>query len=300
MATTTAPVPAPTTAARPAADRPAADRPAAVRRQELAAFLRSRRERISPEQVGLPVTGRRRTPGLRREEVAQLAAVGVTWYTWLEQGRDIQVSAQVLQSVARALLLDPTERAHLFVLAGSDDPAPVVECATVTPAVRLLLTQLEPMPAAVLNNRYDVLAYNRAYTWIVGDLDRLPFEDRNLMWLAFTESTFQRSLVDIDEAQPSLVARFRAAMADHGAEPAWKTLVVRLRKASPAFEAAWQQHEVAGLGNGLKRFLLPEVGLLRFEYTNLWLGPRPSHRLVAYTPQDDATRRALDGLAGSS
>ncbi|MEV8095456.1 helix-turn-helix transcriptional regulator [Kitasatospora sp. NPDC085879] len=284
-------------AGRPAQAAPA---PAAARRQELAAFLRSRRERISPEQVGLPDTGRRRTPGLRREEVAHLATVGVTWYTWLEQGRDIQVSSQVLQSVARALLLDPTERAHLFVLAGAEDPAPVVECATVTPAARALLAQLEPVPAAVLNSRYDILAYNRAYTWITGDLDALPFEDRNLMWLAFTDSAFRRSLVDIEEAGPAMVARFRTAMADHGAEPTWKTLLNRLRKASPQFEEVWRQHEVAGLGNGLKRFLVPDVGLLRFEYTNLWLGPRPGPRLVAYTPQDEETRAGLELLAARS
>ncbi|MFD9126093.1 helix-turn-helix transcriptional regulator [Kitasatospora sp. NPDC059571] len=298
MATTATTAPAPAPVLDPVEyGRIGAAQSAAQRRHELAAFLRSRRERISPEQVGLPVTGRRRTPGLRREEVAQLATVGVTWYTWLEQGRDIQVSAQVLHSVARALMLDPTERAHLFVLAGSEDPSPVVECSTVTPAIRLLLTQIDPMPAAVLNNRYDVLAYNRPYTWIVGDLDELPFEDRNLMWLLFTDSFFQRSLVDLDEARTSMVARFRAAMADHGAEPAWKTLVARLRQASPEFEAVWQQHEVAGLGNGLKRFLLPDGGLLRFEYTNLWLGPRLGPRLVAYTPQDDETRRRLEALA---
>jgi len=271
--------------------------PAASRRQELAAFLRSRRERISPEQVGLPLTGRRRTPGLRREEVAHLAAVGVTWYTWLEQGRDIHVSSQVLDSVARTLQLDPTERAHLFVLAGSEDPAPVVDCPTVTPAVRTLLDQLEPLPAAVLNSRFDILAFNRAYTRILGDLDALPFEDRNVMWLAFTDSYFASVLVDRESAREAVVARFRTAMADHGAEPAWKCLLQRLRQASPDFEAMWERHEVEGLGNGLKRFLLPGVGLLRVEYTNLWLGPRPSTRLTFYTPLDEETRGRLEQLA---
>jgi transcriptional regulator with XRE-family HTH domain len=111
-----------------------------VRRRELADFLRSRRERITPDQVGLPAGRRRRTPGLRREEVAQLSAVGVTWYTWLEQARDIQVSAQVLDAIARALMLDPPERAHLFVLAGVPDPDPGRECPYVTPA---LLATLE-------------------------------------------------------------------------------------------------------------------------------------------------------------
>ncbi|MCG6493521.1 helix-turn-helix transcriptional regulator [Kitasatospora sp. A2-31] len=289
MSLTTAPAPVPGGAAPVA--------PAEARRHELAAFLRSRRERIAPEQVGLPMTGRRRTPGLRREEVAQLAAVGVTWYTWLEQGRDIQVSAQVLDAVARALLLDPAERGHLFVLAGAEDPAPVRECLTVTPAIRLVLEQMSPMPAAVVNVRFDVLAFNRPYTHIVGNIDELPFEDRNLMWMAFTPSRFREVLVDHENERETMVARFRAAMADHGAEPAWKALLARLRKASPDFEAAWQRHDVMTPGNGLKRFMVPGVGLLHFDYTSFWLGPRPSARLVAYTPRDEETRARLDLMA---
>src|ERR1700755_622936 len=111
----------------------------AMRRRELAEFLRHRREHIAPEQVGLPRGARRRTPGLRREEVAQLSAVGVTWYTWLEQARDIQVSAQVLDALARALLLDRTERTHLFALGAAADPDPTTPCTTVTPALHGML-----------------------------------------------------------------------------------------------------------------------------------------------------------------
>jgi hypothetical protein len=232
--------------------------------------------------------------------VALLAAVGVTWYTWLEQGRDIQVSSQVLDAVARALRLDPNERAHLFVLAGTENPLPAVECATVTPAVHQILGQLGPLPAAVINARYDVLAYNRSYTLLVGDLDSLPFEDRNLLWLAFNGSVFEKRLVDREAARSAIVARFRAAMADHSAEPAWKALLGRLRKTSPEFEEAWQRHEVAGQRNGLKEFFVGDVGLLRFEYTNLWLGPRVGARLVTYTPIDDQTRAALDRLGAGS
>jgi transcriptional regulator with XRE-family HTH domain len=271
--------------------------PAEARRHELAAFLRSRRERIAPDQVGLPTTGRRRTPGLRREEVAQLAAVGVTWYTWLEQGRAIQVSVQVLDAVARALLLDRNERAHLFALAGADDPSPVLECATVTPAVRLMLDHFGPMPAAVINSRYDLLAHNRAYTHLAGDLEALPFEDRNLLWMAFTPSRFRDVLVDVEVEREGMVARFRSAMADHSAEPAWKALLARLRKASPDFEAAWERHEVKRPGNGVKRFLIPGTGLLSFDYTGLWLGPRVGSRLVVYTPRCAETRERLEALA---
>ncbi|MFI9273747.1 helix-turn-helix transcriptional regulator [Kitasatospora sp. NPDC052896] len=284
------------TAATPAA--PAVPHAADVRRQELSAFLRSRRERISPEQVGLPKTGRRRTPGLRREEVAQLAAVGVTWYTWLEQGRDIQVSVQVLDSVARALMLDPNERKHLFTLAGAGDPAPTEECPVVTPAIKLVLDQLEPYPACVLNSRFDVLAYNRAYDRVLG-LSELPYEDRNLIWLIFTNQQYQSRWVDLESARTVSVARLRAAMADYVDDPAWKALLARLRQASPDFEAAWQRHEVAARDNGSKGFLHPEVGLLRLDFTNFWLSPQPGRRLVAYTPMDDETRERLQRLAAA-
>ncbi|MEU8919405.1 helix-turn-helix transcriptional regulator [Kitasatospora sp. NPDC048545] len=270
--------------------------PGDARRHELAAFLRSRRERIAPEQVGLPLTGRRRTPGLRREEVAQLAAVGVTWYTWLEQGRDIQVSAQVLDAVSRALLLDPSERAHLFTLAGADDPAPVRECPSVTPSVRQVLEQMAPYPALVVNSRYDVLAYNAQYTGIVGDLAAMPPEDRNLMWMAFTPSRFREVLVDYRTERLGMVARFRSAMADHSSEPAWKALLARVLKASPDFAELWQRHDVMRPGNGIKRFQVPGVGLLSCEYTNFWLSPGLGTRMITYTPLDDGTRALMDRL----
>ena len=156
------------------------------RRQELAGFLRSRRERIAPEQVGLPPASRRRTPGLRREEVATLAGVGVTWYTWLEQGRDINASPQVLDAVARTLLLDPHERDHLFRLADAPDSTGQSECKTLPPTAQLLLDQLEPFPACIRNARYDVLAFNQAYEELLGPLSDLPFEERNSLWRMFT------------------------------------------------------------------------------------------------------------------
>ena len=284
------------TAATPLALVHSAANPDEVRRRELAAFLRSRRERISPEQVGLPAVGRRRTPGLRREEVAQLAAVGVTWYTWLEQSRDIQVSAQVLDAIARALLLGPNERSHLFSLAETQDPAPISMCPTITPALEAILAQLEPLPAVAANSRCDVLAYNRTYRHLISDLDAVPSEDRNFLWLAFTEPNWKRVLLDYEAATSSMVAKFRGAMADHVAEPGWKALVKRLRLASPEFEEKWQRHEVGLTSHGEKRFLNPHVGLLHFEFTKLWLGPKVSTRLVTYTPADDETRQRIERL----
>ncbi|MFI1655365.1 helix-turn-helix domain-containing protein [Streptomyces sp. NPDC020472] len=267
-----------------------------VRRHELAAFLRSRRERITPEQVGLPRGRRRRTPGLRREEVAHLSAVGVTWYTWLEQARDIQVSPQVLDALAGALLLDPTERSHLFALAGAADPHPEASCSAVTPTLRRLLDQLEPVPAAIQNSRYDFLAHNRTFGQLFCDLDALPREDRNSLWLAFTNEDFRASVTDLPEVMRALAGKLRAAMAEHLAEPAWKELVRRLEEASPEFRELWARHEVVAPGGRVKVIRNARVGLLSFEHTNLWLGPNAGTHLVTYVPVDDATQAGVARL----
>ncbi|WP_240150884.1 MULTISPECIES: helix-turn-helix transcriptional regulator [Streptomyces] len=283
---------APRTGAR---DGAAAD--AAVRRAELAAFLRSRRERITPEQVGLVRGGRRRTPGLRREEVAHLAAVGVTWYTWIEQARDIQVSPQVLDAVARALLMDRAERNHLFVLAGVADPLPDTECTGVPHAMRQVLDQLSPFPAAVQNGRFDILAYNRPYGRLLCDLDALPEEDRNCLWLAFTHPGWRASLVDRDATVRVMAAKFRASMAEHVAEPAWKALVARLTEASPEFREIWARHEVVRSVSKTKIFRNAQVGTLQLVATNFWTGPNPGPRLLSYTPVDEESRQRLVRLA---
>jgi len=266
------------------------------RRRELASFLRSRRERISPDRVGLPPGRRRRTPGLRREEVAQLAAVGVTWYTWLEQARDIQVSGQVADAIARALMLDRVERRHLFTLAGATDPHPYLDCPGMSSATRLMVDQLEPLPTAVVNSRYDIIAYNRTYGRLVGDLDELAPEDRNIMWLAFTDPVWRERMLDREENIRLMAAKFRVSMAEHLAEPAWKELLKRLQQASPDFREMWQRHEVLQLDSHIKRYLNPDVGLLAFDFTHLWLGPQQGPRLTMYTPADAATRDRLDQL----
>ncbi|MFD0023765.1 helix-turn-helix domain-containing protein [Streptomyces sp. NPDC058382] len=266
-----------------------------IRRHELADFLRSRRERITPEQVGLVRGRRRRTPGLRREEVAQLSAVGVTWYTWLEQSRDIQVSPQVLDALARALLLDRSERSHLFSLAGAVDPAPGTECPSITPALRAMLRQLEPIPACVQNSRYDVLAHNRTYGRLLCDLDAVAPEDRNIMLLAYTNEQWRSTVMDIAEVTRFLTAKFRAAMAEHLAEPSWKALLKRLEAVSE-FRETWARHEVVTSGGRSKVFRNAYVGLLRVETSDLWLGPSAGPRLVTYVPRDEETHERLQRL----
>jgi transcriptional regulator with XRE-family HTH domain len=278
---------------RPAPDRRAQ---AEARRHELASFLRNRRERITPEQVGLPTAGRRRTPGLRREEVAQLAGVGVTWYTWLEQGRDIAPSPQVLDAISRTLHLDLHERTHLFRLSGAPDPAKSGGCHAVPDTVRLLLDQLEPFPAAVVNGRYDLLAYNGTYQAVVGDLDSLPPEDRNALWRMFTDPSVRDTVVDWDEAAPRMVASFRASMAKHMGEPAWKCFLSRMLGASPEFAEIWERHEVAPIQRMTKRMFSPAVGLLQMESTSLWVAESVGVRMITYTPIDDETRSRLETL----
>jgi transcriptional regulator with XRE-family HTH domain len=275
---------------------PAASADGIGRRRELAGFLRSRRERIAPEQVGLPPAIRRRTPGLRREEVATLAGVGVTWYTWLEQGRDINASPQVLDAVARTLLLDPHEREHLFRLADLPDGNGQAECKALPPTAQLLLDQLEPYPACIRNARYDILAYNPAFDALMGPLADLPFEERNSLWRMFTSSACRAATLDWEEGTRRMVAEYRAAMAAHVAEPAWKCLVSRLTQASPEFAELWERHEVASPENLTKRFLHPQAGLLKLNYTHLWLGQRLGTRMTTYTPADEQTEARLRDL----
>jgi transcriptional regulator with XRE-family HTH domain len=267
-----------------------------LRRRELGAFVRSRRERIGPEQVGLPPSRRRRTPGLRREEVAQLAGVGVTWYTWLEQGRDIHPSAQVLDAIARTLQLDAHEHSHLFTLAGVATTTVADQCLHMNPTVQPLVDQLEPFPAMVVNARLDLLAFNRAYASFFSDLESVPIEDRNLIWLVFTHPELRATIVDWDDVVGRMVGEFRAAMAEHLDEPGWKTLVARLHAASPEFTAFWERHDVQGVESRTKRARHPTVGLLSLDYTNLWLGQGLGTRIVAFSPADERTRRKLESL----
>jgi transcriptional regulator with XRE-family HTH domain len=267
-----------------------------TRRRELGAFLRSRRERLRPEQVGLLSSRRRRTPGLRREEVAQLAGVGVTWYTWLEQGRDIHPSAQVLDAVARTLQLDSHEHAHLFTLAGVATTTIADQCLGLCSTVQPLIDQLGPLPAVVVNARLDLLAYNRAYASFFPALESIASEGRNILWLTFTHPEWRAAIVDRDDVLGRMVAEYRGAMAEHLDDPAWKTLVTRLHRASPEFAAVWERHDVVGVESRTKRARHPEVGHLRLIYTNLWLGQGLGTRIVAFTPADARSRAKLETL----
>jgi transcriptional regulator with XRE-family HTH domain len=269
------------------------DRARDGRRSELAAFLRARRTRISPTDVGLPPGSRRRTPGLRREEVAQLAGIGVTWYTWLEQGRPIRASVQVLDAVARTLRLDQAEIEHLYRLA--DVPVAPTEApvADVPPVLHELLQALEPLPAMLLNARYDKLASNQAQQDLFYQWHAVPCLHRNVLWCCFTEPDVRRRFVNFDEEAPLMVATLRASFGLHLGEPAWTGFIQRLSAASPEFAKLWTRHEVASPGSRTKHFLHPEAGLLRLRSTSLAVADMPEARIVVYTPIDEETRERL-------
>lgn len=266
-----------------------------VRRGELSAFLRSRRARITPGDVGLPPGTRRRTPGLRREEVAQLAGVGVTWYTWLEQGRPIKASAQVLDAVARTLRLDVAEREHLYHLAGIPSVSLPESADHVRPEVQVILDHLVPLAAAVYNARWDVLAWNATYAMLFPGVSSAAVGERNVMWNVFTKGECCCPFVDPDREMPRMVASLRPAYGRHIGEPAWTAFVQRLCAASPEFASLWARQDVL-LGDAhVKALRHPEVGDMRVVVTSMALDV-PETRMNVYTPVDDESRAMIERL----
>ncbi|MFG3040366.1 MULTISPECIES: helix-turn-helix transcriptional regulator [unclassified Streptomyces] len=272
------------------------------RRPELAAFLRSRRARVTPEDVGMPPGLRRRTPGLRREEVAQLSGVGVTWYTWLEQGRPINASAQVLDAVARTLRLDRPEREHLYHLAEvpyAPDRA-AADAEVVSPEIQGILDALDPHPAVLYNARYDVLATNTMYERLLMQdgqgLDTGPFGIRNVLWALFTVPGPKCPVVDRKRELPLMVAQLRGAYGRHVGEPAWEEFVRRLAEASGEFARLWRSGDVVPPGTRVKTFRHERVGEVRLTSVSLSVNGMPECRIVAYTPNDEESRLGIQSL----
>ena len=269
-----------------------------TRREELADFLRSRRESLRPEQVGLTPGGRRRTPGLRREEVAQLSGVSVTWYTWLEQARDITASPQVLGSLAATLRLTAAERAHLFVLAGSSPPGGGSAAQSVSPTLRALVDSLDPNPAHVINASWDLLAWNRGYARLVGGVEDVADEERNTLWLLFTRPAMRSLLVDWQHETLALVGQLRAMAGTHPDDVRITSLVAALLDASPAFEAMWSAHVVKAFAPSTKRFDHPDVGRLDLDYTKLAPVDDGGQHLLVFLPSTPEDAEALTRLTG--
>jgi transcriptional regulator with XRE-family HTH domain len=215
------------------------------RRRELGAYLRSRRARLAPGDVGLAPGVRRRTPGLRREEVALLAGVGATWYTWLEQGRNVRPSAEVLNRLGDALRLDPVEKKHLFILANRPNPDPPSAMEErIDEPLRRVLVSLAMQPAYVTGRRWDVLAWNKAATAVFGDFAALEGDARNIMHLIFTDARHRKLLIEWESIARISLGLFRADSAKYVGDPDFERLIAALTRLSADFRRWWPQRDV--------------------------------------------------------
>jgi transcriptional regulator with XRE-family HTH domain len=278
--------------------------PSPSRRDELRAFLRSRRARLSPADVGLPDGGgRRRTPGLRREELAALAGVGVSWYTWLEQGRDIRPSPEVLDALAAALRLDPAERRTLFALARTE--LPLADAVAGTDPERLdgdithliaLVDAMHPHPAYLLGAMTRILAWNRAASVVLGSPDHLAPDKRYLLWWLLVDPGAGGMTPQREATARNTLARFRAEYARHAGEPEYEEFLAQIRQHSARFRDWWDEHEVIETQRGTKILEHAQLGTLRLHHAQTTPTGQPELRMAVYAPADEATRAALATL----
>ena len=262
-------------------------------RAELADFLRSRRERISPQEVGLPAGERRRTPGLRREEVAALAGVGLSWYTWLEQGREIGVSASFLERLSKTLKLDATERRYLFLLAHQRlPPEPGKTWCVVPPLVHRLMADLPMRPAYVLNLRWDVLAWNAAADKVFA-FSSVPAERRNFLWLLFTAPSMRALLDPWEDQALQILSSFRRDFVRAPLDPDIGSLVKNLGKVDPDFRSWWRQQDIHGPCQGIRNFNIGAIGNVVFDHTSLIIDVDQDLRLVYYAAKEEEPQSTL-------
>jgi transcriptional regulator with XRE-family HTH domain len=260
----------------------------------LGTYLKDRRTKLDPAALGFP-RSRRRTPGLRREEVAQRANISPTWYTWLEQGRGGAPSADVLDRIARALMLTDVEREHLFLIGlGRPPEVRYRNKEGVTPRLQRVLDALDPSPALIRTATWDVVAWNRGATVMLGDYGSLPPEQRNILRLIFLDPRARDVQYDWDSVARFVVGAFRVDAARAGAAEDVEPLVEELCRLSPEFKAMWRDNDVQGPhGDGVKRIRHPVLGPLAFEYSAFAVDGRPDLSMVVYNP---ATRADVDGI----
>ncbi|KAB8145842.1 helix-turn-helix domain-containing protein [Chloroflexia bacterium SDU3-3] len=268
------------------------------RRTMLGDFLRTRRARLRPEQIGVPTSGgRRRTPGLRREEVAEQAGVSVEWYTWIEQGRDIHVSSSVLQNIARALRLSADEQLYLAILttpaALLPDPFPA---GGTLESYQQMIEALPYSPAYITNRMMDVVAWNRAADLVFGQLDAVPAGERNFLQLLFLDHDFRQRFDDWDSVAQGTVAGFRITAGRQLDSPKTAQLIATLSQRSQAFRQLWSQHDVQNSCAPQRTMLHPLAGALRFTVLSFQIGGDPDLRCCVHTPADPPTAAALSAL----
>ena len=255
------------------------------RYKELADFLKTRRQKILPSQVGLPSTAHRRTPGLRREEVAQLSGIGLSWYTWLEQGRPIHVSVSILESLSRILLLDNNERRYLYLLASQPFPSDFPEYqSAVSPALIHVLDSLVLCPSFVTDQRWNVIAWNKAADLLYGNFAEMSARERNIVWAMFTNEKYKKLCPDWNINAKRLLGNFRASCGQYIEDPWLISFVEDLKKESAEFEALWSLHEIDNSHETHKKLNHPIVGILEFEVNNFDVTDGTELKLIVHVP----------------
>ncbi|TPI30815.1 helix-turn-helix domain-containing protein [Mesorhizobium sp. B3-1-6] len=264
---------------------------------KLGTFLRDRRMRLDPAAFGF-ATGRRRTQGLRREEVAQRANISPTWYTWLEQGRGGAPSADVLNRIATGLMLTEPEREHLFMLGlGRPPEVRYRNVDSVTPRLQRVLDALDPSPAIIKTATWDVVAWNRAAAAMLTDYSKLPREQRNILRLMFGNSRVRDAQDDWESVARFVVGSFRADATRAGAGAEIIQLVEELCRISPEFEALWRDNDIVPAhGEGVKRLRHPEIGLIELEFSVFAVDGRPELGMIVYNPATQADAERIRSL----
>ncbi|MGG6310543.1 helix-turn-helix transcriptional regulator [Paenibacillus macerans] len=263
------------------------------RNMELAHFLRNRRERITPKQAGLAEGRNRRTPGLRRGEVAELAGISLEWYTFLEQGRPIHVSTEVLESLAGALQMDIEERKHMFLLAHRQPP-PVkpIPQSTVSSVLQRFLDELDTSPGCAMDARMTIVAWNAAMCVLDEGINQASERERNLLWTTFTSPEFRRmKRGQWEEHARQTVAQFRAEYARHIDDPWWREQVAALSEASEEFRTFWNLHDVLNYAYAHKIIHHPVMGELAFDYITLQPPDTPDLQISLHIPLDDGVTK---------
>ena len=266
----------------------------------LGAYLKDRRAKLDPAAFGF-APKRRRTPGLRREEVAQRAHISPTWYTWLEQGRGGAPSAEVLDRIARALMLTDVEREHLFLLGlGRPPEVRYRKDEVVTPRLQRVLDALEPSAALIRTATWDVVAWNRAATVMLTDYGSLPPGQRNILRFIFLDPRVRAAQYDWESVARFVVGAFRVDAARAGAAAEVEPLVDELCRLSPEFKALWRDNDVRSHGEGVKHIRHPLVGLIAFEYSAFAVDGRPDLSMVVYIPATPADAEKIRSLTDSA
>ena len=263
-------------------------------RTELANFLKLKRSKILPTQVNLPEGIRRRTPGLRREEVAYLADVGLTWYTWLEQGREIRVSVEVLNKLSNVLMLSKEEKRYLFALAHQSIPTDLLTVQiNIDKSIQNFIDSLILSPVYILDQRWNILAWNQAACHLFGDFNKKSEEERNAVWLMFMDNYYKNLFTDWEKHAEDLVARFRNVYSHYTMDKWILSFIEKMCKMSDSFDYWWSLHQIQSIDSVNKKFLHPEAGNLEFECIVLDVTNNTNLKIFVHTPFNEDTKQKM-------